>query len=92
LRAQRAVEATSDRRHKGHPRSVATRIQATDVGSEFDIVLGLRNLFGVKRLGLDARLGWFFPGNAFVTNAGTEENPGLRPADRSTVPVAKLWW
>jgi len=63
-----------------------------DVGSEFDIVPGLRNLFGVKRLGLDARLRRFFPGNAFVTNAGIEESPSLRPADKSAVLVAKLWW
>lgn len=63
-----------------------------NVGNELDIVLGLRNLFGVKRLGLDVRLGWFFPGDAFVTNAGTEENPRLRPADKSMALVAKLWW
>ena len=31
-------------------------------------------------------------GNAFVTNAGTEESPSLRPADKSAVLVAKLWW
>jgi alginate production protein len=63
-----------------------------NVGSELDIVLGLRNLFGVKRLGLDVRLGWFFPGDAFVTNVGTDQNPMLRPADKSVALVAKLWW
>ena len=63
-----------------------------DVGRGFDIILGLRNLFGIKRLGVDLRIGWLLPGKAFLTNDGTDENPLLRRADKSTAIVFKLWY
>lgn len=60
-----------------------------DVGSEFDIVLGFRRVFGIRRLGIDLRTGWFFPGNAFRV-----ENPdgSFRGADNAVSVVAKFWW
>ena len=63
-----------------------------DVGSGFDIVLGFRHLFGVRRLGLDLRAGWFFPGTAFLRNDGDEANPDIRDADDAFTLVAKIWW
>ncbi len=42
-----------------------------DVGDALDVIFGFRNLFGVRGLGADVRAGWFFPGDAFVTDAGT---------------------
>ena len=63
-----------------------------DIGRGIDVILGMRNLFGVKRLGVDLRVGWLLPGRAFVTNDGTDENPNLRRADRSTAIVFKLWY
>ena len=35
-----------------------------NAGRALDIVLGFRNVLGVRRLGLDVRAGLFFPGNA----------------------------
>jgi len=70
---------------------VETRL-SKDVGSGVDIVLGFRNVFGLRRLGLDVRAGWFFPGEAFLRSEGDEENPNLRHADTGFVMVAKFWW
>jgi alginate production protein len=63
-----------------------------DVGSAFDVVLGFRNLFGVRRLGLDLRAGWFFPGEAFLRNDGDEDNPIIRKPDDGFKFEAKFWW
>ncbi|WP_322066767.1 alginate export family protein [Burkholderia ubonensis] len=63
-----------------------------DVGDELDVVLGLRGLFGIRRLGLDLRFGWFFPGRAFLRNEGTEESPRIRRADKGIFALAKFWW
>ena len=63
-----------------------------DMGSAIDIVLGFRNLFGVRRLGLDLRAGWFFPGKAFRIEEGDPDNPVFRPADKGNSIVAKFWW
>lgn len=41
-----------------------------DVGSALDIILGFRNLFGVRGLGVDLRAGLFFPGDAFLRDGG----------------------
>ncbi len=41
-----------------------------DVGSGLDIILGFRNLFGVRGLGVDLRAGLFFPGDAFLRDDG----------------------
>lgn len=63
-----------------------------DVGRAFDVVLGFRNIFGLRRLGLDLRAGWFFPGNAFLRNDGDEENPNIRRADKGVSILAKFLW
>lgn len=63
-----------------------------DVGSAFDIVLGFRSLFGVKRLGLDVRAGWFFPGRAFHRNDGTPDIPDIRSAEKGVGVLLKFWW
>jgi alginate production protein len=53
-----------------------------DVGSEVDIILGFRNLFGLRRLGLEFRVGWFFPGDAYRIPEGDPANPTFRKADQ----------
>lgn len=63
-----------------------------DVGQAFDVVVGLRNLFGLRRLGMDLRMGWFFPGKAFLRNDGSDDEPLIRRADKTIAFVAKLWW
>lgn len=60
-----------------------------DVGSAFDIVLGFRNVFGVQRLGVDLRMGKFFPGNAFRNE---QDNGDFVKADSAAAVVAKIWW
>jgi alginate production protein len=59
-----------------------------DMGRAFDVVLGIRNLFGVRRLGLDLRAGWFYPGKAFRI----EDGDTFRPADKGCAVVVKIWW
>jgi alginate production protein len=51
--------------------------QSKDVGSELDVIVGFRNLFGIRGLGFETRAGWFLPGNAFRTDLGG----GPRDAD-----------
>ena len=63
-----------------------------DMGSEFDVVLGFRNLFGVQRLGLDLRAGWFFPGKAYRLEEGDPNNPTFRRHDRGLGVIAKIWY
>jgi alginate production protein len=52
-----------------------------DVGSEFDLILGFRNLFGLRRFGFEARIGWFFPGDAYRIQEGDPLNPTFRKPD-----------
>jgi alginate production protein len=55
-----------------------------DVGREFDIILGFRNLFGLRKLGFEVRAGWFFPGKAFRNEVTTDPaNTTFRGADKS---------
>jgi alginate production protein len=63
-----------------------------NVGDAIDLVIGLRNLFGLRRLGMDLRVGWFFPGTAFLRNDGDEDNPVIRKADTGFTIVTKFWW
>ncbi len=60
-----------------------------DVGSAFDIVLGFRSLFGIRRLGIDLRTGWFFPGDAFRIEQPDES---FRDANKGFAVVTKFWW
>jgi alginate production protein len=66
--------------------------ESKQVGQALDIVLGFRNLFGVRRLGLDLRMGWFFPGKAFNRDEGTEEQPSIRRANNAFALVAKFFY
>ncbi len=59
-----------------------------DVGEGFDIVLGVRRLFGIKRLGMDLRAGWFYPGKAFRI----ETDDGFRKADNGSSVYVKFWY
>jgi alginate production protein len=70
---------------------VAGRV-SKDIGKEVDIVLGFRQLFGIRRLGLDLRMGVLFPGKAFLRNDGNARNPILRNGDKSYALVAKFWY
>lgn len=70
---------------------VETRL-SKDVGSALDLVLAFRNVFGVRRLGVDLRLGWFFPGDAFLRNDGDENKLDLRRADKGFSVFAKFWF
>ncbi len=63
-----------------------------DVGSAFDIVIGFRRLFGIRRLGVDLRAGWFFPGDAFRVAEGDPSDPTFRRADKGVGVVVKLWY
>ena len=53
-----------------------------EVGNEVDIILGFRNLFGLRRLGFDLRAGWFIPGKAYRIPEGDPDNPTFRKADQ----------
>ena len=66
--------------------------QRKDVGQALDIVLGFRQLFGVRRLGLDLRMGVLFPGKAYLRNDGDDVDPIYRNGDKSYAMVAKLWY
>lgn len=59
------------------------------LGTAFDIILGSRKTFGIKRLGIDFRLGWFFPGDAFQIET---EDGEFRSADPGTAINCKFWW
>jgi len=63
-----------------------------DVGREFDVVVGIRNLFGIQRLGLDLRAGWFLPGKAYRLEEGNPNNPTFRRNDRGLSVIAKIWY
>lgn len=64
-----------------------------DVGSALDLVVGLRNLFGERRLGIDLRVGLFRPGAAFRNEVGGDPlNPVFAGADKSISALVKFWW
>ncbi len=52
--------------------------ESKDIGDELDIILGFRDLFGVRGLGLEMRAGIFFPGDAFLRDNGAG---GIEDAD-----------
>jgi alginate production protein len=63
-----------------------------DVGSGFDVVYGVRNLFGVRSLGIDLRAGWFFPGDAFANRERVGRIIRQREPDKGVAISAKFWW
>ncbi len=44
--------------------------ESKDLGNEVDLILGFRDLFGLRGLGFEVRAGMFFPGAAFDREAG----------------------
>jgi alginate production protein len=65
--------------------------QSKDLGQEVDLVLGFRGLFDVRRLGLDLRIGRFFPGAAFrLADSSKPNNPAGRGANKGLSVVAKI--
>ncbi len=66
--------------------------RSRDVGNAFDIVVGVRQLFGIRRLGMDLRAGWFFPGDAFRIERGDPDDPTFRRADKGIGITTKFWW
>jgi alginate production protein len=61
-----------------------------DVGNALDVIIGFRRLFGVQKLGLDVRVGFFFPGKAFLRNEGDEDNPHLQRPDNAVSLIARF--
>lgn len=66
--------------------------ESKDVGKGLDIVVGVRRAFGIRRLGMDFRVGWFSPGRAFLRNEGTEDEPDLRRPQKAVAFITKIWW
>ncbi len=68
------------------------------VGSALDVVVGIRNLFGVRRLGVDLRAGLFFPGQAHrieersVDPVTGDEKISFRKANKGIGFIAKFWY
>jgi alginate production protein len=64
--------------------------QSKDMGQALDLVVGFRGLLDIRRLGLDLRIGKFYPGKAFRRDDGNPANPQGRRADPGFSVVAKL--
>jgi hypothetical protein len=58
------------------------------VGSEIDVILGFRNLFGIKRLGFEVRAGVFFPGDAYRIEETSGNNTTFRGSDKGVSVLA----
>lgn len=69
-----------------------------EVGDALDIVIGFRNLFGVRRLGLDLRAGLFFPRGAYRNEVlfrhptTRRQISTFRTADKGISLIAKFWY
>lgn len=48
--------------------------RSRDLGNEFDVVIGFRDMLGIENLGLDLRAGYFLPGRAFRRLIGQDGN------------------
>jgi alginate production protein len=59
-----------------------------NVGSALDVVVGIRNVFGLKRFGVDLRGGVFFPGDAFRNERGGGD---FVDADSAAAVAFKFW-
>lgn len=62
----------------------ANGFTSQDIGRELDIVIGMRRAFGIRRLGFDLRLGWFYPGDAYRRDD--------RQNERGISVMSKIWW
>ncbi len=63
-----------------------------DMGNGIDIVMGIRRLFGVRRLGFDLRVGWYLPGKAYQIQGGPPDNPTFRAPNKSIGGLVKFWY
>jgi alginate production protein len=52
-----------------------------EVGQEVDLIIGFRNLFGLRRFGFEARIGYFLPGDAYRIPESYPDNPPFRKAN-----------
>jgi alginate production protein len=69
------------------------RNHTLDVGGALDVGIGVRNLFGLRKLGIDVRAGLFFPGSAFRNNPPSRVNENLLLAtDKGISVLTKFWW
>lgn len=64
---------------------------STDVGHGLDVVVGFRNVLGIRSFGIDLRAGWFFPGDAFRINKGDDEDVIMHAPDAASAIVLKFW-
>lgn len=63
-----------------------------DVGQAIDVVVGLRQLFGIRKFGLDLRAGWFLPGKAYRNEILSGPNQGnFHKSNKSLGLVFKIW-
>ena len=63
-----------------------------NVGDALDVVVGVRDLFGLRGLRVDLRGGWFFPGKGFSRNIGDEEDEIFADPDPSFSLTAKVFF
>jgi alginate production protein len=69
----------------------ATKPQSKEMGQEVDLVIGFRGLFDIRRLGLDLRIGRFFPGAAFRrADPINPNNPQGQGANKGLSVIAKF--
>ena len=61
-----------------------------DLGNALDVILGFRNLFGVRGLGVELRAGLFFPGDAFRRD--NDGNGILNKADMGISALAVVFY
>ena len=48
------------------------RARVIDFSDSIDVILGFRNLFGLRGLGFEVRAGMFFPGKAWQRSDGSD--------------------
>ena len=58
------------------------------VGSAIDLIIGFRNLFGIRRFGFEVRAGVFFPDDAYRIEEGDPNNPTFRKGDKAISVLA----
>jgi alginate production protein len=67
-------------------------ITSNEVGSGLDVILGLRSVFGIPRLGMDFRTGVFLPSKAYLIDESVGPLVRSRKPDNASAVVVKLWW
>ncbi len=70
------------------------RNHTLDVGGALDVGIGVRNLLGIRKFGIDVRAGLFFPGSAFRNNplSNTPPTDILLSTDKGVSILTKFWW